>query len=111
MRIDTKDIVCKVAYLIGVRKDFLHDNGDDSCPEIIEQLENDQNATVIRYLCKLRTSLMMTFRKTDDEIRYNLKNIDRLDWFDTDNVKWLEKHKISVLLANKLDSVYSLHIN
>lgn len=111
MRIDTKDIVCKVAYLIGVRKELMHNNFDDSCPEVIEQLENDQNATVIRYLCKLRTSLMMTFRKTDDEIRYNLKNIDRLDWFDTDNVKWLEKNKISVLLANKRASDYSLHIN
>lgn len=111
MRIDTKDIVCKVAYLIGVRKDFMHKNFDGSCPEIIEQLENDQKATTIRYLCKLRTSLMMSFKKTDDEIRYNLKNIDRLDWFDTDNVKWLEKNKVPVLLANKLASDYSLHIN
>lgn len=68
MRVDTKDIVCKVAYLIGVRKELMHNNFDDSCPEVIEQLENDQNATVIHYLCKLRTSLMMTFRKTDDEI-------------------------------------------
>ncbi len=58
MRTDTKDIVCGVAYLIGVRKEFMHNNFDDICPEIIEQLENDQNATVIRYLCKLRTALM-----------------------------------------------------
>lgn len=111
MRTDTKDIACKVAYLIGVKKDFLHNNFDQSCPEIIEQLENDQNATVIRYLCKLRTALMKNFKNTDYEIKFNLKNIDRLDWFDTDNVKWLEKHGIGIILANKKAADYSVHIN
>ncbi len=111
MRVDTKDIVCRVAYLIGVRKDILHSTFEDSCFELLEQLENNQDATIIRYLCKLRTSLMKMFKKTDDEIVYNLKNIDRLDWFDTDNVKWLEKHKVPIILANKRASDYSLHIN
>lgn len=111
MRIDTKDIVCKVAYLIGVRKEILHNTFDSSCPEVLEQLENNQNAITIRYLCKLRTTLMKTFKNTDYELRFNLMNIDRLEWFDSDNVKWLEKHGVRVILANKRAKDYSMHIN
>ena len=53
MRIDTKDIVCTVSYLIGVRKELLHNTYDECCCELLEQLENNRNATVIRYLSKL----------------------------------------------------------
>lgn len=111
MRTDTKDIVCTVGYLIGVRKDFLQTSYSDSCSDLLKQLESNINATIIRYLCKLRTVLMKTFRKTDEAIRYDLKNIDRLDWFDVDNIKWLEKKNIQVVLANKLAADYSLHFN
>lgn len=53
MRTDTKDIVCTVSYMIGVRKEILHNTYDESCSELLGQLETDRSATVIRYLCKL----------------------------------------------------------
>ena len=111
MRIDTKDIVCTVSYLIGVRKELLHNTYDECCFELLEQLENNRNATVIRYLSKLRTMLMKTFKKTDYALKFDLTNIDKLDWFDADNIKWLEKNNIQVMLSNKLAADYSLHIN
>lgn len=111
MRTDTKDIVCTVSYLIGVRKEILHTTYDESCYELLEQLENNRNATVIRYLNKLRTMLMKTFKKTDVALKYDLTNIDKMEWFDADNIKWLEKNNIQVMLSNKLAADYSSHIN
>ena len=111
MRVDTMDIVCTMSYLIGVRKELLHSLYDESCPELLQHLEEDKNATIIRYLCKLRTVLMKTFKKTDTSLRYDLTNIDRLDWFDTNNILWLVNNGIRVTLANKRAADYSLHIN
>ena len=111
MRVDTMDIVCTMSYLIGVRKELLHNTYDDNCPELLKQLEENKNATIIRYLCKLRTVLMKTFRKTDTSLRYDLTNIDKLNWFDTNNILWLENNGIRVTLANNRAADYSLHIN
>lgn len=111
MRVDTKDIVCTLAYLIGVRKDIVHTTYDDCCKELLGQLELNQNATSIRYLCKLRTKLMLTFKKTDIALVYDLKNIDRLEWFDADNVAYLQKNGFNIILTNKRATDYSLHLN
>ena len=37
--------------------------------ELLEQLGASKEATVIRYLCKLRTALMLKFKRTDDILR------------------------------------------
>lgn len=69
MRTDTKDIVCRVAYLIGIKKPTLVSSYADECSELLEQLEANIEATIIRYLCKLRTALMLKFKRTDDILR------------------------------------------
>ena len=76
----TRNVVTTVAYLIGIRKSILQNTYADEI-ENLELLFSDRNATVIRYLCKLRTALMMNFKKTDTEMKYNLTNIDKLEWF------------------------------
>ena len=43
---------------------------------------------------------MYKFKATETEMRYNLKNIDRLEWFDADDIKQLEKWGIPVLQVN-----------
>lgn len=54
---------------------------------------------------------MKCFKKTDSALKYDLTNIDKLEWFDADNIKWLEKNGIRIMLSNKLAADYSLHIN
>lgn len=75
MRTDTKDIVCRVAYLIGIKKPTLVSSYSGEYSELLEQLEADKEATVIRYLCKLRTSLMLKFKRTDDILRNEYINL------------------------------------
>ena len=70
MTVDTKEIVAIVAYLIGVRKNTLEQSYPDNS-ETLRQLYTNQEATTIRYLCKLRTALMRNFKRTDNAMRYD----------------------------------------
>ena len=106
----TKHIVTTIAYLIGIRIDIVGQIGEEE-PELIEKLKEDQSCRIIRYLCKLRTNLMMNFKKTDIEMRNNLTNIDKLPWFDTKNILQLEEWGIRILKANGSSSKYIESIN
>lgn len=111
MRTDTKEIVCRVAYLIGIKKPTLVSSYGEECAELLEQLEADKEATIIRYLCKLRSALMLKFKRTDDILRNDYINIDKIKWFDSDNIAQLEKWGIQIILPNKLAADYTPHIN
>ena len=106
MTIDTKEIVTTVAYLIGVRKSALESSYMEDCKEILEKLYADKNATIIRYLCKLRTTLFQRFRKTDDAMRYDLKNLTSIEWYDHENIEQLEKWGIKIIHVNYRSEKY-----
>lgn len=108
MTVDTKDIVATIAYLIGVKKHIIEQCYGNEERELLDNIYADRDATVIRYLCKLRTSLFLKFKKTDDEMRYNLKNINKLEWFDTDNIKQLEKWGYNVVKSNYRSEKYMI---
>ena len=85
--------------MIGVRMSALTVSYGE-CSELIEKLQADKDATTIRYLCKLRTVLMQKFKKTDDLMRFQLKNLHNIEWYDTDNIKQLEKWGFTIIQAN-----------
>lgn len=89
--VDTKDLVATIAYLIGVKKHIVEKCFDAECHELLQKLYSSQAATTIRYLCKLRTALFLKYKKTDYEMRYNLKNLNTLEWYDAENIAQLEK--------------------
>lgn len=100
MTVDTKELVTTVSYLIGVKKIHLENNYREECGEILDSLSEDRDATAIRYLCKLRTAMLQKFKKTDQALQFELKNIDTLEWFDADEIHTLEEWGIPVLHAN-----------
>ena len=87
-------------YLIGVKKHIIEQCFDAECHDTLQKLYAHKGATIIRYLCKLRTTLFQKFKKTDTEMRYNLMNLDRLEWYDHDNIKQLAKWGINVIKPN-----------
>ncbi|MDD7430099.1 MAG: NYN domain-containing protein [Oscillospiraceae bacterium] len=111
LRTDTKNIVATVAFLIGVRKSAWISSYGEECSELLKTLENDKNAVTIRYLCKLRTTLMQRFKRTDKCLVYDFKNLDSIEWYDADNIRQLEKWGFTIILANKRAADYSLHFN
>ncbi|MCC8111595.1 MAG: NYN domain-containing protein [Ruminococcus sp.] len=106
MTVNTKELVTIIAYMIGVKKHIVEQCFDEECHETLEKLYQNQAATMIRYLCKLRTTLMQKFKKTDDEMRYNLMNLDRLEWFDQDNIRTLRHWGIEVVQSNYRSELY-----
>ena len=105
MTVDTKEVVTTIAYMIGVRMSALTVSYGE-CSELIEKLQADKDATTIRYLCKLRTVLMQKFKKTDDLMRYQLKNLHNIEWYDKDNIKQLEKWGFTIIQANYRSEKY-----
>ena len=105
MATDTKEVVTTIAYMIGVRRSALISSYPEST-DLIASLSKDKNATIMRYLCKLRTVLMQKFKKTDQAMRYDLKNLYSLEWYDHDNIKQLEKWGIPVIKANYRSDMY-----
>ena len=99
MQATTKTLCVTIAYLIGVDKpvidmSFREENGT------IEALSHNQNAQMVRYLNKLRKTLWRNFKKTDYELKHNLTNINKLGWFDADNIKSLEEWGTPIVHAN-----------
>ena len=105
MTVDTKEVVTTIAYMIGVRMSALTVSYGE-CSELIEKLQADKDATTIRYLCKLRTVLMQKFKKTDDLMRYQLKNLHNIEWYDKDNINQLEKWGFTIIQANYRSEKY-----
>ncbi len=104
--VDTKEIVTTIAYLIGVRKHIIEQCFREECGELLNALYQNQDATVIRYLCKLRTTLFQKFKKTDDAMRFELKNLNSLEWYDADNIKKLEKWGFPIIQVNYRSEKY-----
>ncbi len=106
----TKNIVTTVSYMIGIRKNIVENIAEENM-ELLNELSQNQACKVIRYLCKLRTSLMLNFKKTDIEMKSNLINIDKLKWFDHDNIAQLEEWGFKIIKANSSSSKYMETIN
>lgn len=104
--VKTKHVSCTVAYLIGVEDRFLASNYE-GYDDLLQGLRDNDNANVIRYLCRLRTVLMKNFRLTDEKLRNGLGNLPSIDWFDRSEIAKLEKLGISVVQANYLATDYS----
>lgn len=103
----TKDVAYIVAYMIGIKKENLEMHYDIA---LLEELYKNKEASIIRYLCKLRTTLWHKYKLTDKEMRYNLKNLNTLEWFDHENIEQLEKWGISIIKANYTAEKYMIDI-
>lgn len=104
-----KNVSLTMAYLIGTKIDFLLDNNPNE-REFINNLQNDQNANVLRALCNIRTNLMLNFASTERNIVYNMMNLDRQELYK-DDIAVLRKYDIEIIKANYKVNKYLADIN
>ena len=97
MRTLTKNVVTRISYMIGVRDDVLEKNYGQDSPEILEEIRSSKEARIIRILNIVRSMMMQKYSKIDSALRYELKNLDSIDVFDHDDIKWLEKNNVHLL--------------
>lgn len=110
MTVDTKEIVTTIGYMIGVKKNILEQCFGEEYHELLQTLYVNKETSIISYLCKLRTTLMQKFKKTDDEMRFNLKNLNSMDFYDQDNIKQLEKWGFEIIKPNYRSEKYMLDL-
>lgn len=109
MQVKKRELVLTVAYMIGVPDQRLSDYSNfDGYEKILGQLKNHQAASVIRYLSKLRTAMMRNFVKTDALIRYDMKNLRTIEWFDNADLDGLRAAGIEAEQANYTASKYMM---
>lgn len=106
----TKNIACTTAYLIGITNIFLYEKYY-ICLEVLNALKQDVVASKIRALCIIRTNLLMSFKKTDDALKYELKSLTQMEWFDKESVDFLKKQNIDLHIANGKAADYMTYVN
>ena len=71
-----KNIVTKIAYLIGVSEEKLL-NGSKFAIEELEELKKNENSTIIRHLCILRTQFFRNYLNINTA-RRNFRRVEGL---------------------------------
>lgn len=111
----TKNICALTAYLIGVRRDLLmiHYKEYDSFHDEkgFELLDQEKPLRIIRSLCKIRSSMLLKYRKINNQFIYDNKNITELETFSNDNLQQLQKWGINIIRYNYSASKYLVDLN
>ena len=105
----TTAVVTVVAYMMGMNDDKLEGYYADDNAVIIDELRASKEATIIRYLNRVRTTIYHNFKEIDNEIVYNLGNIDRMDIFNQDEIKALKKWDIPLVQTTYRADKYTEH--
>ena len=107
--IEKKEIVTTVAYLLG-QKDEIFKEYYSEYLDLVDSLKANDAANKIRYLCRMRTALMLNFTRTEQAIM-GLTPIDCMEWFDVDEIKKLRQMGTDPALYNAKASHYAEHFN
>lgn len=94
------EVAAITAYMLGVDDGHLEKYYSHHYSDLLEKLRGDRSATIIRYLSKVRTILMNHFLNIDNEMVYNLSNLDRMDYFDQKELAALARWGVPVVQPN-----------
>ena len=109
---NTYTIISKVAYLIGVPKEFFDNDYDPPKMEWYEQLEQNPDARIIRNLCRLRTAIERHFTQILNLMIYDIRNLHTMpEYIPQDALKALSKDGIEIVKANCKPATYIVDLN
>lgn len=103
-----KDISATVAYMIGIKEESLEQHYDMGK---LEFLKNSKEATIIRYLNQIRTTLFLKYKHTQELMKWHLKNLKTIEYYDVAAIEQLEAWGISLVKANYNPHSYLEDIN
>lgn len=105
------NVACTTAYMLGVPDEQLDAYFSHRHSELLEKLHDSKEASIIRYLAKIRTELFKNFKKVDKEIVYMLSNIDRMCFFDKEEINQLQRWGVPVVQTSCRAENYVKHVN
>jgi hypothetical protein len=107
-----KTIITIVSYLLGVPDDKF--TGIDRFDmEEYSKLKNNEKATIIKYLCRLRTQFLRNYKSIDDARKFGLVPLENMtEYLDVDGIKFLRTNGLEVNVSNaKTPTVNIAYIN
>lgn len=104
------EVATIVAFMLGVPDDILEEYYSHHYGKLLEKLRESREACIIRFLSKIRTELFKHFRDVDNEIVYNLSNLDRISFFSKKEIDQLYKWDVPVIQTNYRADKYVLHV-
>lgn len=104
------DIVSIVAYMAGVNyTDYGKGPFKDS---IFTRLHEDDDAHTIRSLCRIRTALMRSFKRVQDAMAFQMRNLHTLpEYIPQNDVEFLVQRGVKLLRVNWTAQGYIADIN
>lgn len=107
----TKNIVTTMAFMFGVKTCHLETVYLNDCPDLLDRLNEDKPARIIRILCQIRTVMLRDCKVVENNLN-NLINIDNMpSLIDNDDIKWLRANGIEVIRVNTPLNAYITSIN
>lgn len=108
-----REIISKIAYLIGVKKIFFEYDNQSPQLEIFEELEQNKDARIIRNLCILRTTIERNFKFIKDAMKYEFKTLNTIgNKYIKEAITNLRDDDIDIVKYNKQKlSQYIIDIN
>lgn len=104
-----KDIVTKIAYLIGVKDFIIKTNRFEQ--NIISSLEENDNAKIIRALSILRSEFIRNFKEISSR-NMNLEPLETLtDLISVDLIKYLRNKGIEIIHVNANLTSHIAYVN
>ncbi|WP_051604904.1 NYN domain-containing protein [Lachnobacterium bovis] len=97
-----REIISKIAYLIGVKKMFFEYANQSPQLEIYDELDQNKNARIIRNLCILRTTIERNFKFIKDAMRYEFKTLNTINnKYISEAISKLREDDIDIVKYNK----------
>lgn len=103
-------IVATVGYMIGVEDHILDEYYAYYQSKTLKIVREHKYATIIRLLSRVRTALLKNYIYIDKEIVYNLSNIDRMSYFNQDEIKKLQDYGVPIVQSSYKAERYCEHI-
>lgn len=107
---NTVEIVSIMAYLTGVRESIFDNPYTSADKAVYNELEESKDARIVRALSALRTAINLNFRRIDEQITIEMKNINVIE--ETKQlVKALHQDGVEIYKANTTAEYYVNAIN
>jgi len=91
------EIVSRVAYLIGVRKDIFENANQPPQIDIYNKLKINKNARIVRNLCRLRTQLEINFLKICNAMQRDNKSLIGMpEYLPVDTMEELSQDGVAI---------------
>ena len=112
-RDSTKNIVSKVAYLIGVPKKHFESEYEPPLLEIYDELERNKSAKIVRELSRLRTAIERNFANISRVMQHEYRTIGSMpEYVPTDAIAYLASEGINIVKKSVKQTVdYIIEIN